>query len=126
MIVAKVAVALSLPRQEIRPDHFPGPCGQHRARRKPDVRRPERGTEPRVADGREQVLPPERTEHHVQHRDGARQRHHRRIRLLDLLPDDIEMGASKEQREQANRERDDDDGAKMSTQEPNGRKARLL
>ena len=46
------------------------------------------------------------------HGDGRRERNQPRIRLLHLRPDDVEMGAAKEKREQADREHDDDNGAK--------------
>ena len=114
MIVAKVAVALSPSCRASRYGRITSPAraGSTALAAKPIVVVRNAGAKPRVADRREQVLPPQRAQHHRQHRDGRRQRNQPRIGMPDLRPDDVEMGAAKEKREQANRQHDDDDGAK--------------
>ena len=73
-----------LPRQQIRPQHVAGAGRQHAERRKPDDRRPERGSEPRRPDRVKQVLPPPRTNHvREDHRDEAR---HQQVDASALAP----------------------------------------
>jgi hypothetical protein len=107
MIVANVAVRYPH-RQQVGTNHLAGTRRQHGARRKSDGRRSKRGREPRVTDRLEQVLPPERAQHHGHDRDSGRQRDHPGIGKLDFRPHDIQMGAAKEKREQPKRQDDDE------------------
>ena len=114
MIVANVAVALNPSCRASKYGRITSPAraGSTALAANPIVVVRNAGRKPRVADRLEQVLPPKRAKHHRHDRDGRRQRDQPGIRKLDFRPDDVQMGAAKEKREQANRQDDDDDGAK--------------
>ena len=99
-----------LPGEQVGANHLARARGEHGTRRKADRGGAKGRPKPRVANWFEQVLPPQRPQHHRQHGDGRRQPNQPRVGVLDLRPDDIQMGAAKEEREQPNREEDDDSG----------------
>ncbi len=82
MIVANVAVALSPSCRASRYGRITSPAraGSTALAANPIVVVRNAGRKPRVADRREQVLPPKRAQHHRQHGDGRRQRDQPRVR----------------------------------------------